>query len=105
MKKTQQVFAAALFLAALPAMALFVVVDVDPSPQSTVNPPTPQVTFEGLWKLDGAVQKNADQTCDVLFWDAETGGTSLGSVSGLSFKTDSNGYFIVSATEIGRAHV
>lgn len=97
MKKTQPVFATALFLAALPAMAMNVVIDVHPS-APTVNPPVSQVTFEGLWKLDGAVQANVDQACDVLFWDAETGGRSLGSVSGLSFKTDSNGCFIVSAT-------
>lgn len=51
--------------------------------------------YEGRWLRNGHPQKDADTTCTVSFYESD-GGAASATLAGVPFKTDSDGYFVVS---------
>lgn len=90
MKKMQSILAAAA-LAALPAAAFNFVVHVDPP-----ELPPAEVTVEGSWLVGGEVRADVDSTCEAAFYASEDADEAIATASDIPFKTDADGYFVLS---------
>lgn len=56
------------------------------------------VSFEGRWLLGGTPQASVEKTCTVRFYGSDAAdATAATTVEGVPFKTDADGYFVVSA--------
>ena len=91
MKKMQSILAAAAALAALPAAAFNFVVHVDPP-----ELPPAEVTVEGAWLVGGEVRADVDSTCEAAFYASEDADEAIATASDIPFKTDADGYFVLS---------
>ena len=56
-----------------------------------------EMSFEGRWLFGGTPQPSVDSTCEVRFYDAADAAAPAATVEGVPFKTDADGYFVVSA--------
>lgn len=56
-----------------------------------------EMGFEGRWLLDGHPQASVDSTCEVRFYDAEDASAPVATATAVPFRTDADGYFVVSA--------
>ena len=54
-------------------------------------------SYEGRWHRNGVPQTLADTTCTVRFYAEENAGDAAATSENVPFKTDSEGYFVVSA--------
>ena len=53
-------------------------------------------SYEGRWETRGTSVENADTTCAVRFYDSADAAEAHETLEGVPFKTDSEGYFVIS---------